>query len=550
MTQHRLLHILAAILYCCIVFGFMLGARPLSSPDETRYSSVSVEMLRTHDYVTPRVNGIKFLDKPILYYWAQAFSIHHFGIYNWSLRLASAVFALLTSLGVFLFALKFYDRKTAWLSLLILSTSPLFFFAARYINMDMAITAWITLCLLSFQAAVLTPSHIFRKLFVYSIYVFAALGFLTKGLIGFVIPGLVILVWMIWERRWEILQWVISPIGILLFLIITLPWLFAVQKANSDFFHYFFVVEHFQRFHMQGFNNPMPWWFYLPVILIGMLSWSLLILARCAQWIKKRRGDSFLIIWTLVVLLFFSIPSSKIITYILPLFPPLALLIARFIGEVDKQIQLKNNLLVFSFLIYGIIASSLFLFLLFFNFYTILQPFRIDLILCVCVLFLTAFMSFCWLYTKNWMAEVLTIGISTLLLLAIGSIAVAKLPDDGMKNFASILEKRIHPNDKLVTYEMYPYALPIYLNHRVIIVMNWDSISDSLDNWKGHFHYGATKKDRKEYLITARQFLKLWIGKNRVYVIIPIDIYNRLKVKVPDFKHVLGMTKESVLLEN
>lgn len=535
MLQQRWLQGLFAILYCIIIFSFMLGERPLSSPDETRYTSISIEMNRTHNYVTPNINGIKFLDKPILFYWLQATCIHYLGLHHWVYRLVPAFFGALACVGVFFFALNYWGISTAWLALLVLSTSPVYFISARYVNMDMAIASLITLCLLCFHSAVLTASTRKRKLFVYSMYVFAGLGFLMKGLIGFTLPGLVIVLWMLIHKKWSILKWGLSPIGIGLFVLIIAPWLIAVQIANPNFFHYFFIFEQFNRFTENGFNNVMPWWFYLAVVFFGMLPWSVFIIEALFYGFKSSRyknldqNQTFWICWIIAILVFFSIPDSKIVTYILPVFAPIALLTAQFILHVNKEKSLAKMLLLISCISYFLTAFLILISTWFLSYYPILLGFKRYLYISSSILLAAAVINYIF-YRKNaWLKQIMASAVIMLLLLGVASSSLIQWPRTDLSIIGNVLRTIIKPSDKLAAYQTYPFELPVILNKRIIVVANWNTISITQDNWKGHFQYGATPQDKKHWLLTPAEFWKLWNSPERVYLVISKNEYQLLQ---------------------
>jgi 4-amino-4-deoxy-L-arabinose transferase-like glycosyltransferase len=182
-------------------------------------------------------------------------------------------------------------------------------------------------------------------------YVSAALGVLSKGLIGIVLPGMVIVVWLAWSRRLTLLRQLVWLPGLALFALVAVPWFVAMQMRFPDFLHYFFVYQHFQRFTESGFNNPQPYWFYPLVILVLMLPWSWWLpaaLKRPQRPTEDRPGiRSLMWIWVLVIVGFFSIPSSKLVGYVLPVLPPLAYLVAdglsRKTGVVEWPRYLKYS---------------------------------------------------------------------------------------------------------------------------------------------------------------------------------------------------------------
>lgn len=311
-------------------------ARPLMLPDEGRYVGVALEMLRSGDWLTPTLNGLPYFHKPPLFYWITAGAMSVFGVNEWAARAAPLLGATLGALALTLFVRRWVGERAARLALVMLLAQPLFFVGGQFANLDMLIAGVITATTLMLAHAALCAEQglPYRSTLVLG-YAVAALGLLAKGLIGFVIPALVIGVWLLARGRWRALLAMVSLPGALLFSLIALPWFLAMQLRFPDFLDYFFVVQHFKRFAAGGFNNVQPFWFY-----------PALLLAFHAPWLPWARGlfrvrataagataspasvRSLMWVWAAVVLVFFSMPASKLVGYILPLTPPLAMLMA------------------------------------------------------------------------------------------------------------------------------------------------------------------------------------------------------------------------------
>jgi len=326
-----------------LFFGFELGDRALWSPDEGRYSEVAREMVVTRDYVTPRLNGVKFFEKPPLFYWLQSASIEAFGLSEWSLRLWPATLALIGCLVVYIGSRKLFGRRTALLASVVLATSGLYYAMSRIASLDMGLSTLLSCALISFILGTDEPPGLRRRLAMCTFFVFAALAVLGKGLIGIVIPGLVIGTWILFLGEWRILKTLYLPSGLALFFIIAAPWHVWVSIINPEFLNFYFIREHFQRYLYK--NGPMdhPWTF-IPVVLVGLYPWSAFLIQavknNLAPSLRPRHGHRqamFFTIWAGWVFLFFSFSSSKVIPYILPMFPPLAVLIGRyFAGAWDR----------------------------------------------------------------------------------------------------------------------------------------------------------------------------------------------------------------------
>ena len=324
-----------ALLAASAWLGFSLGARPLALPDEGRYVGVAWEMLRSGDWLVPTLDGLPFFHKPPLFYWLTAGSLATFGPHAWAGRTASLLGALLAAMSLYGLCRRWAGRRVAAWALIILVTQPLFFGAAQFANLDMLVAGFITATIALAAHAVLsleTDAPPARAALV-GAYASAALGVLAKGLIGVALPVLVLLVWLTAARRTRWIPRLLSLPGTLVFALIAAPWFAAMQQRFDGFAHYFFVDQHFHRYALGGFNNVQPFWFYAASIALLTLPW---FPGLWGTWRLRgtRSGEPqrllrmLLWIWFAAVIVFFSIPRSKLIGYVLPTLAPLAGLIA------------------------------------------------------------------------------------------------------------------------------------------------------------------------------------------------------------------------------
>ena len=338
-TRSRIL-----LLVVCAVWLLMLaGVRSQMLPDEGRYIGVAWAMVSSGDWLTPTLDGLPYFHKPPLFYWLTGLALKLFGANDWAGRLASVLGALVAVGGLFLFVRRYAEQRLATLSAAVLVTQPMFFAGAQYANLDMLVAGMISATIVCGASAILRlDSGQPYRLALAATYIFAALGVLAKGLIGFVLPGAILLAWLLLRKRYRLIPALLSPAMIALFLAVAAPWFVWMQILYHGFWDYFFVYHHFQRFAQTGFSNARPFWFYLPVLLLGTLPWSPWI-ARACSW--KFLSDperfeirSLMIVWLLGILVFFSLPNSKLLGYIFPALPPLAFLIAdALLGWLQKR---------------------------------------------------------------------------------------------------------------------------------------------------------------------------------------------------------------------
>jgi 4-amino-4-deoxy-L-arabinose transferase-like glycosyltransferase len=342
-----------------------LGGLPLIDPDEGRYAEIPREMLERGDFITPTLNYVSYFEKPPLLYWLNAASFKLFGLSEAAARLPSALCGLLTVLATYIIARRLYDRKTALIASLILGTSAGFVLQSRIILTDMLLTFCLTAALGSFIVAARREGRRSRPLPWYMFYMFCALAVLAKGLIGIVFPGGIIFFYLLLGGRWKLLREMRLVSGLLLFLAIAAPWFVAVSLANPNFARFFFIHEHFERYTSTVHDRQQPIWFFLPVLAATMLPWSFFIPGALVRACRNRHHDErrnglYLLIWVFFIFLFFSISSSKLIPYILPIFPPLAILLAHRLTQAidDRSPEIKSASRLLGLMLYLLAAAA------------------------------------------------------------------------------------------------------------------------------------------------------------------------------------------------
>lgn len=338
-AKHELLLIAIA---CVIWLGLTQGMRPLSVPDEGRYVGVAWEMLRSGMWSTPTLDGLPYFHKPPLFYWITAVSIKLLGANLWAARVAPMLGALLAMLSSYLFIRRWMSASIARTTVIILATCPFFYGGAQYANHDMLVAGCITATIGFAAHTILSIKHgeAYRA-YLIAAWCCAGLGLLSKGLIGIALPGAVVLLWIVMNKDWLLITRLLWWPGPFLFAAVVLPWFIQMEQQFSGFLYYFFIEQQFHRFVGSGFNNARPAWF-LPIALsILTLPWFPLLLTRlrltAAPHPAWQACRTLSWVWLIFILVFFSIPQSKLIGYILPVVPPLAILIA------EGWVQLTAN---------------------------------------------------------------------------------------------------------------------------------------------------------------------------------------------------------------
>jgi 4-amino-4-deoxy-L-arabinose transferase-like glycosyltransferase len=325
---------IAVIGFTALWFGMLFG-RPLYDPDEGRYAEIPREMLSGGDWLIPHLNGFVYLEKPPLQYWITAASFRLFGQSEASARLWTGLCGYLTLVVVWALGRRLWGAEAGDKALLLIGGSILFVLLGHQLTLDMSLCFLLTCSLATFilaQMERLRPR--IGGAWMLGCWLSMALAVLTKGLIGVLIPGFTLAAYVLWQRDWRALKHLNLLFGLPLFAAVAAPWFVLATRANPAFFQFFFIREHFQRYLTPIEERGEPWWFFIPVVLVGVLPWSTQAMRALATgWrtvVPAGRFDAARVrwIWSVFVLVFFSISHSKLIPYVLPMLPALALLCA------------------------------------------------------------------------------------------------------------------------------------------------------------------------------------------------------------------------------
>ena len=327
--------IAGALLICALAWFAGLEYRGLFTPDEGRYADIAREMLDSNDWVTPRLNGIKYLEKPPLQYWATAGAFAVLGVDEWTARLWPAYTGFL-GIALLAFAGFRLAPRSSWLPTALMAAGCWgYFLGGQFLTLDMGLTFFLTVAMLGFllsrRAGIALSAE---RGWMILAWAGMACAVLSKGIVGIVIPALALLAYVALERDLSPLKRLHWAPGLGVFGAIALPWFVLAQQRNPEFFHFFFIQEHFERYLLPDHHRPGPWWYFVPVLLVGLLPWTPSIPAALARAWRAPAGpgfklDRFLVIWAGVVVVFFSVSHSKLPGYVLPAVPAILLLFAR-----------------------------------------------------------------------------------------------------------------------------------------------------------------------------------------------------------------------------
>jgi 4-amino-4-deoxy-L-arabinose transferase-like glycosyltransferase len=524
------------VIAVAVIWFSNLEYRKLIKPDEGRYAEIPREMVVSGDWTTPRLNDLKYFEKPPLQYWATATAYEVFGEHQWTSRLWTGLTGFAGILLVWFAGLRLFGREAAGYAAVLLGSSMLYVLMGHINTLDMGVTFFLTLGIAGLLLGqTQTDTKIQRN---WMLLAWAALGLavLSKGLMGLVLPGTALFLYAVVQRDFSVFKRMHWLAGLALFMLITAPWFYLVMKANPEFFQRFFIYEHYTRFTTKELGRFQPWYYFIPVLLSGMLPWTVLMFdALINTWRRSKlpRDDfkdkafnpaRFLLVWAVFIYVFFTISDSKLPSYLLPMFPALALLMGKQLVEMNTR------------RLFWLILPMLPLTLLAVGF----APFTAKL--ADTPLQLQGYSAYAdWLVAA---ALVWTLGViaalvllrrtqtvkntkfAAVLLLALSSLFAAQLGTSGYNTIAKersgyyiaeAIRPYVKPDEPFYSVDTYEQTLPFYLKHTFTLVQYQDEMA-----------FGIMREPQR-YIPDYASFAKVWQAQATALAIMPVSTYRQLK---------------------
>ena len=371
MTNRTRTDLLLMAGFCAFLFFYGLGQFGLIGADEPRYAQVAREMLERHDWITPTLSGRAWLEKSPLYYWQAMLAYSVLGVTDVAARVPAAIDATLLVIAVYLFFRRFRPGVEIDAALITASCAGVIGYA-RAASMDMALASTFSIGMLAWWAWRENGKRIYLALF----YFCMALGMLAKGPVAPLLAGVVIVLFAAMTREWRLVTKTLWVPGIALFCAVALPWYFAVQLRNPQFFREFIIEHNLARFSSDLYHHRQPFWYYLPVTAVALVPWIVFVVPAFiqplrARWRERKSApaepdlelqfDLFACCWLVVPVAFFSLSQSKLPGYILPAIPAGAILLADYLrrhlaenAENEEQAPVSKSLL----LLHALIAAA------------------------------------------------------------------------------------------------------------------------------------------------------------------------------------------------
>lgn len=340
---------MSLLLAFALIWFSNLDYRRLVHPDEGRYAEIAREMSISGDWVTPRLNGIKYFEKPALQYWITAATFDAFGVHHWTARLWPALAGFLCVMFIGYVGLRIGGPQLGLYAAAALGGSVWQVIEAHLLTLDAGLTLWMGIglgALFIAQRGNATPRE--ERGWMLIAWAALALAVLSKGLIGVVLPGGALVLYTLATRDWAVWRRLHLGGGLIVLLAIAAPWFVVVSLKNPEFFDFFFIHEHFTRFLTSEHRREGPWWYFLPILAVGTLPW-LPVLAWTLRraWTRapvETNGfcwSRFAMAWAAFILVFFSASGSKLPSYVLPMAPALALIIGRELALAPDSLLLR-----------------------------------------------------------------------------------------------------------------------------------------------------------------------------------------------------------------
>ncbi|HEY6395595.1 MAG TPA: phospholipid carrier-dependent glycosyltransferase [Candidatus Binataceae bacterium] len=537
-----LLDLLAVLALAAIVFYFRLGRHGLWEPDEARYAEIAREMLQSGNFIVPHLNYVAYVEKPPLLYWLTALSFSVFGLTEFAARFFVAFAALIGVLATFVFSYRSFGRRHALLASAILATSPLYAVMAQVLTTDMLLASLTTVALFGFflhwrESAQQRRAPLRRQWWCWTFYIAIGLAVLAKGPIGAVLPILSAIVFLLWQRetagslsRFHVFA------GLTLTFLIAAPWFMAMTIREPGFFDFYFIGEHLRRAFEYNYSHSEPIYFYIPVLVAGLLPWSMLAPFLTWRAMRPNPARRFAIAAAGVIFVVFSMSSGKLIPYILPAIPPLAVLIADGViscawpdehslplRKPDSRILVESGPMLIVLgagtIIAGLMAAQ-------FRspYLMIVRPalYGLGAILIVGgTITMTAFLM------RKTATGIIAIALTAAAaILASTSVRLDAEPVRCFANLSKTVAARA-PDATLICYHRYPQSLAFYTRRRVIVVGE-----------KSELRFGAERAgDAAQYFFaTDAELRQLWQRPGPIVLVLDESDLKRLASMLGNFR--------------
>lgn len=544
MNQISIKQIRFLLIAVALIWFANLEYRTLIKPDEGRYAEIPREMVASGDWVTPRLNDLKYFEKPPLQYWATATAYTVFGEHQWTSRLWAGLTGFAGILLVWFAGLRLFGREAAGYAALLLSSSLLYVLMGHINTLDMGVTFFLTLGILGLLLGQTQTDKIKQRNWMVVAWAGLALAVLSKGLMGIILPGAALFLYCLVQRDFGVLKRMHWLPGLTVFFVITVPWFVLVMKANPEFFERFFIYEHYQRFTTTVHGRYQPWYYFIPILLAGALPWTVLMFDAVLRTLRDSKlpgkmfnSQRFLLIWAVFIYVFFSISGSKLPSYLLPMFPVLALLMGKRIAEMRERVLFWQ--------VAPAIPVALLLLGLALNVGKLADtPGQIELYphygawlvaaALVSLAGLSTGMLLLWRGKKS--VAVVVLAVSALLSAQIGLSGYETVARErSAKHIAEAIRSEVKADVPFYSVLTYEQTLPFYLKRTFTLVQYQDEMA-----------YGIQQEPQR-WIPTIEEFARVWATQRETLAIMPVYAYAQLQQLGVEMKIIFEDTQHIVV---
>lgn len=532
--------LLALVLF--VWFG-TLDYRNLVRPDEGRYAEIPREMAVSGNWLTPHLNDLKYFEKPALQYWVTAAAYKLFGEHHWTARLWSALTGFAGLLLAWFTARRLWGETAGMYAALVLAGSVLYAIIGHINTLDMGVTFFMFLGLAGFLLAHREGANDGdNRLWMHVVWAALALSVLSKGLIGMALPGAVLVIYTLIQRDFALWKRLHFLTGVPLFFAIAAPWFVAVSLANPEFFHFFFIHEHFERFLTKSHRRYQPWYAFIPILALGILPWLGMMFPALRRAWKPEPGrfqpKRFLLVWSVFIFVFFSMSNSKLPSYILPIFPALALLIGEYLTRAKARSLFWMVAPIAALAAVAVVLSPLSVVFASDEVPLVLyQQYAKWLAVAALVWAVGAFVALYWLRREKVVSGMVALGLSTLIA---GQLAL--LGHDSLSpasSFAHLAEKvrpYLKPDAPLYSVGMYEQTLPYYLKRTVTLVDYQDEMAFGI------------KQEPDKWLPDFATFESVWRKTPYALAVMTPNVYTEFQTKGLPMREIARDTRRVVVV--
>jgi 4-amino-4-deoxy-L-arabinose transferase-like glycosyltransferase len=519
------------IIAVALIWFANLEYRTLVKPDEGRYAEIPREMVASGDWTTPRLNDLKYFEKPPLQYWATAIAYTVFGEHQWTSRLWAGLTGFAGIFLVWFAGSRLFGHEAGGYAALLVGSSMLYVLIGHINTLDMGVTFFITLGIVGLLIGQTRVAKREQRNWMLLAWAGMALAVLSKGLMGIVLPGAALFIYCVAERDFSVLKRMHWLPGLAVFLLIAAPWFYLVMKANPEFFGRFFIYEHYTRFTTKDLGRYQPWYYFVPILLSGALPWTVLMFDTLLRaWRRGRQPgklfnvERFLLIWAVFIYLFFTVSGSKLPSYLLPMFPALALLMGKRIAEMRERTLFWQIVPVVPVaLVLLVLAANIGKFADTPQQIELYPKFGAWLIVALLVWLAGLLGGMVLLRRAQKFGAVLVLAVSTLLTAQIGLSGHNEAARDrSAKHIAEAIRAEVKPAEgkqEIPFYSVlnYEWTLAFYLQRIFTLVQYQDEMSFGI------------QQEPQRWIPTIAEFAKVWATQPEALAIMPVYAYPMLQ---------------------